>query len=120
MGTTETPKTEAERLQIIIDSLGLNAHSFSQELELKSSGTIYHILNGINGISYGMKMKILKKFPKLNIDFIDTGLGNVFKEKQETNKNDLSFSELFEMPNQLQRIENKLDTLLKLMQEKNN
>lgn len=65
---------EAERLQLLLKTLNINAKRFSNELGYLNPGSIYLILSGRNKLSgNNMINRILEKFPTVSYLFLKTG-----------------------------------------------
>ncbi len=67
-----------ERLQKLMDQEKITAARLADILEVQPSA-ISHILSGRNKPSFDFLQKIALKFPRLNIDWLITGKGNMFK-----------------------------------------
>lgn len=72
-----------ERIQQLLDRLGMTAARFADEIGVQKSG-ISHIMSGRNQPSYDFIMKTIHKFPKINIEWFMLGRGEMFIEKNET------------------------------------
>lgn len=66
------------RIQGIIQYYGMTAARFAEEIDVQRSG-ISHILNGRNQPSYDLILKILKRFPEIDAEWLILGSGNMFK-----------------------------------------
>lgn len=75
-----------ERVKHMIEALGLNGNTFSIAAGINPS-VLNHILNGRNAPSYGMLKKMVLPFDNINVEWLITGKGDVFKPKAEINKN---------------------------------
>jgi len=78
-----------DRLDQLIERLGKNANSFSQELGV-SNTHIYYIVKGNktlggkkNKPSFDLLQKITNAFPKVNIEWLVSGKGNMFHSEVE-------------------------------------
>ena len=63
-----------ERLQIILDYYGISATDFSNQISVNRS-TISHLLSGRNKPSLDFVMKVLGKFPDVELYWILNGKG---------------------------------------------
>jgi transcriptional regulator with XRE-family HTH domain len=72
-----------ERIQQLLDRLGMTATRFADEIGVQKSG-ISHIMSGRNQPSYDFMMKTIRKFPKINIEWFILGKGDMFIENAET------------------------------------
>jgi hypothetical protein len=121
---------DSKKMHMLLEALGETANSISKKLGYKSHQTIYHILNGTNGMSNEMKDNIVTKFPNVNKRFLTHDetpiildsrataeqvktLGIIDKESDEY----LQYQRTRAIPDQLDRIEeNQLE--IKEMLEK--
>lgn len=116
--------TDAKKMGDLIEALGTNASYFSKSLAYKSHRTIYAILDGTNSISEGMMHRIVQHYPNVNYNFLKKGELPILLDSAQTQAqmnvlnivpegNDLiSMKRLMGIPDQLDRIEDKLDKLL--------
>ena len=65
-----------KRFKLWLDSENLNANSLSKLVDLNRS-SISHIVNGRNKPSIDMLEKILSIYPKLNLNWLISGFGNM-------------------------------------------
>ena len=72
-----------KRLQIILNYYGISATDFSNQISVNRS-TISHLLSGRNKPSLDFVMKVLEKFPEVELYWILNGKGNF---PSENNKN---------------------------------
>lgn len=68
----------SQRLKYLIDSLGMNINSFSKECGYTSSTTIWRIINDNKKPSTPTLDNICNRFPKVNREWLLTGLGSMF------------------------------------------
>lgn len=68
---------ERDRLVKIIESEGLNAKQFSQEIGV-SAGTISNIIGGRNKPSLDVLQAVLRRFRTINCDWLIMGVGNMY------------------------------------------
>ena len=73
----------AKRLQKILDYYGVSATAFSDELDFNRS-TISHLLSGRNKPSLEFVMKVLQKYPEVELYWLLNGKGSFPSEKNET------------------------------------
>ncbi len=93
----------AKRLQKILTYYGLTATAFSEEINFNRS-TISHLLSGRNKPSLEFVLKVLKKFPEVELYWLLNGKG----EFPATSKNSLSTpaaTTISEKPNLFQQKE---------------
>lgn len=74
-----------ERLQQIIDSLGISVNRFSKEICANES-TIRKILLENTSMTSGNLRKIANKYPEFNIDWLVTGRGSMYYDTLESNQ----------------------------------
>ncbi|HOQ58618.1 MAG TPA: helix-turn-helix transcriptional regulator [Bacteroidales bacterium] len=68
-----------DRIKEILDSQGLNATQFAQKVNINVSA-LSHILSGRNNPSYDALQKIIVNFPGINVEWLMTGQGEMYKE----------------------------------------
>ncbi len=68
-----------DRIKEILDSQGLNATQFAQKVSMNVSA-LSHILSGRNNPGYDALQKIIVNFPKINVEWLMTGQGEMYKE----------------------------------------
>ena len=73
----------AKRLQQILDYYGVSATAFSEELDFNRS-TISHLLSGRNKPSLEFVMKVLQKYPEVELYWLLNGKGS-FPSDQNPN-----------------------------------
>lgn len=114
-------KEFSKRLGKILDFYGLTASALAEEIDFNRS-TISHLVSGRNKPSLEFVMKLLQKFPELNMDWLVLGKGSfpskVVSKPIENNFNtaptpsvskpENSFSEIIKETNT--KIENKLSS----------
>ncbi len=76
MFTNENISLMNKRFKIWLDSVNLNANSFSKLVNLNRS-TVSHIISGRNKPSIDVLEKILVIYPDLNINWLITGFGSI-------------------------------------------
>jgi transcriptional regulator with XRE-family HTH domain len=70
----------AKRLQIILDYYGVSATAFSEEIDFNRS-TISHLLSGRNKPSLEFVLKVLEKYPEVELYWLLNGKGKFPAEK---------------------------------------
>jgi len=89
----------AKRLQKILEHYGVSATAFSEEIEFNRS-TISHLLSGRNKPSLEFVMKVLQKYPEVELYWLLNGKGSFPLEKnQRTIERNSSTSNLDEDKN---------------------
>ena len=69
-----------KRLQVILNYYGISATDFSNQISVNRS-TISHLLSGRNKPSLDFVMKVLEKFPEVELYWILNGKGKFPSEK---------------------------------------
>lgn len=70
--------TPGKRLQWLLTDLDVTPYAFAKSLGYKSPDTVYHIINGINGMSKAFLNKIELKYYNINVSWLLTGRGVPF------------------------------------------
>jgi transcriptional regulator with XRE-family HTH domain len=99
----------AKRLQKILQYYGLSATAFSEEIDFNRS-TISHLLSGRNRPSLEFVMKVLQKFPEVELYWLLNGSGTFPAVKEEPNP--FSREELKSIGN-VETSDNRSENLLK-------
>ena len=73
----------AKRLQRILDYYGVSATAFSEEIDFNRS-TISHLLSGRNKPSLEFVLKVLQKYPEVELYWLLNGKGGFPSEKKHT------------------------------------
>ena len=73
----------AKRLQKVLDYYGVSATAFSEEIDFNRS-TISHLLSGRNKPSLEFVMKVLQKYPEIELYWLLNGKGS-FPAKESEN-----------------------------------
>jgi hypothetical protein len=121
---------DSKKMHMLLEALGETANSISKKLKYKSHQTIYHILNGTNGISNEMKDNIVKKFPNVNKRFLTHSETPVILDERATQEQVktfgiidkegdefLQFKRMKSIPDQLDRIENNQLELKEMLEK---
>ena len=85
-----------ERLLKFLNAIHLSSSRFAEEIGIQPSG-VSHILSGRNNPGYDFIVKILKKYPDLNPDWLILGEGEMFRNKSEA-------PDLFDNTDQIENI----------------
>ena len=80
--TTET-LSAWERIEIILNDLGITANAFARRIGLKRAETIYQIKRGKNGLSASLAERIASHYPQYVYKWLVTGTGDRFVERVE-------------------------------------
>lgn len=84
METTPLP-TDKEKIERLIEELGITTFHLTQELGLSKS-TIYHVLSGKNNLSMKLISQIATKYPNVNKTYLLKGTGTpLIEEKSKEN-----------------------------------
>lgn len=108
---------DSKRLENLIEVLATTPHKLSLDIGYKAPASVYHVLNGINKLSSGMRERILKRYPNVNPEFLKRGeLPIVFSKNELLEQNSLlnlknkdeefvkSIISFIEIPKKLDRI----------------
>lgn len=79
-----------KRLQLILDYYGISATDFSNQISVNRS-TISHLLSGRNKPSLDFVMKVLEKFPEVELYWILNGKGDFPSNKTKNSPISISF-----------------------------
>lgn len=109
----ETIITDSERMQTILDEIGISSYRLTQEINL-SSGAIYHVLSGKNKLSKNIIDKICTLYPDVNKKYLLKGIGEpmiesnissdaeyILVKKQDLEKVKKDIQNLYEILNKL-------------------
>ena len=72
---------QAQRLKEFIEDLGLAVDGFRVQCGIKSSSTLYLIINDGKRPSEKLLQKIIKRYPQLNKDWVETGVGEMYLDQ---------------------------------------
>jgi transcriptional regulator with XRE-family HTH domain len=81
-----------ERIKKLIEKENTTPSAFADEIGI-SRGSMNHILNGRNNPSLDMVLKIVKRYPNINLDWLMQGTPPIYKGEKASLEPDL-FSEL--------------------------
>lgn len=93
-----------ERLLKFMELEKVSAARFAEILDVQPSA-ISHILSGRNKPSFDLIEKIITKFPRLNVDWLITGKGNMYKVAVQQSL----FDEIHQPPPKTETIKPKVD-----------
>ncbi len=98
-----------ERINLILKSRNLNAAQFADEIGVQRS-SISHILTGRNNASLDFLLKVLKRYPEIDTDWLLTGKGVMIRstsvisgKPDETNENVSDNSTIFPLNPEIQK-----------------
>ncbi len=118
---------DSEIIKQIIEALGINPNILSTKLGYKSHASVYHVVNGLAKLSPGMMDRIVRTFPNVNYNFMTNQELPILLDEQgtisqanimniplskEDNMDIFKIKQFLDLPEQLNRIEEKLDMLL--------
>lgn len=69
---------ERQRLEQIIESEGLTAKQFAEEVGIQA-GTISNIVNGRNNPSLDVMQRVLNRFRTISSDWLILGIGSMYR-----------------------------------------
>lgn len=67
-----------DRIRMLLDAEKINSAKFAEIIGVQRS-SISHILTGRNNPSFDIIQRIAEKFPKINLEWLITGKGNMLK-----------------------------------------
>lgn len=73
-----------ERVQYIMETEGFNKNSFSAAIGINNNVTITRIINERRNPSHSTCEKIISRFPKYNLEWLEFGTGNMINENKNT------------------------------------
>ena len=110
----ETIITDSQRMQTILDEIGISSYRLTQEINL-SSGAIYHVLSGKNKLSKNIIDKICTLYPDVNKKYLLKGIG---EPMIETNiSNDAEY--ILVKKQDLEQVKKDIQNLYNLLQKLN-
>lgn len=74
---------DSEIIKAVLEKLDINANKLANLLECSSLSSVYHIVNGKQGLSEKMKARIIDKFPNVSYAFLSTNQGPVLLNEDE-------------------------------------
>ena len=86
----ETTITDPQKMQTILDEIGISSYRLTQELNL-SSGAVYHVLSGKNKLSKNIIDKICNIYPEVNKKYLIKGIGEPMLELNANISNDSEY-----------------------------
>lgn len=76
--------TDSQKIQAVMEELGISSYRLGQELNL-SSGALYHIISGKNNLSINVIDKICTKYPEVNKRYLIKGIGKPLLDNTVSN-----------------------------------
>ena len=113
----ETIITDAQKMQMILDELGISSYRLTQELKLSASA-IYHVINGKNQLSMNLINKICTTYPEVNKKFLVKSIGEPLIEKPLSIGADAEY--LIVKKQDFEQIKQDIKNLYELLQKINN
>lgn len=95
------------RITSFINTLGINSSIFADRIGVQRS-SISHILNGRNKPSIDFLEKLHLKYPNLNLEWLITGSGAMYKNISNGVDNKVNTNDLFEFTNVNEEKENSI------------
>lgn len=105
--------TDAQKMQTILDELGISSYRLTQELNLSASA-IYHVLSGKNQLSMNLINKICTTYPEVNKKYLIKGVGEPLIEKKPSNTDEYLVVKKQDFDEIKQDIKNLYELLQKL------
>ncbi len=113
----ETIITDSQKMQTILDEIGISSYRLTQELNL-SPGAVYHVLSGKNKLSKNIIDKICNLYPEVNKKYLIKGIGEpIIENKTSSGTDEYIIVKKQDFDEIKQDIKN-LYALLKKLQEK--
>ena len=116
--------TDSKRLQGLLDALSISAHKLSLELEYKAPASIYHVIEGLNTLSSGMRDRIISRYPNVNPEYLKHGelpillsRSQVAEQSEKYNINNKEVI-LVETIKSMLKIPEKLDRIIELLEDR--
>jgi hypothetical protein len=109
----ETIITDAQKIQMVLDELGLSSYRLTQELKLSASA-IYHVISGKNQLSMNLINKLCTAYPEVNKKFLVKGIGEPLIEKKPSSDTEYLVVKKQDLDEIKQDIKNLYEILQKL------
>ena len=96
-----------ERILLILKTRNISASQFADEINVQRS-SISHILSGRNNPSLELVMKIVKKYPEIDLEWLMMGKGQMIRSERPLAEVLPTVPDLFSneaLPNQIQQLE---------------
>jgi len=90
-----------ERIEKVIEHLGLNKNSFSKEIGLSNNVTIGRIIKQKRTPSSGTLRKISNRFPEISYEWLLTGSGDMIKSRSKSKQKNQSTTITEKSPEQV-------------------
>lgn len=92
-----------DRINVLLKAKNITARQFAEEIGIQPSG-ISHILSGRNNPSLDFVMKVMKRWPEININWLMFGKGEMYVDRS-----DAGTSEAAEMPLRYETPQQQMD-----------
>ena len=104
---------ERQRLEQIIESEGLTAKQFAEEVGIQA-GTISNIVNGRNNPSLDVMQRVLNRFRTISSDWLILGVGSMYRTNgaPDTTLFDIKPIEVEQPEHQEVKAENKSEQII--------
>ena len=104
---------ERQRLEQIIESEGLTAKQFAEEVGIQA-GTISNIVNGRNNPSLDVMQRVLNRFRTISSDWLILGVGSMYRANgaPDTTLFDIKPIEVEQAEQQEIKAENKSEQII--------
>jgi len=112
----KTMITDAQKIQMVLDELGISSYRLTQELKLSASA-IYHVISGKNQLSMNLIDKLCTAYPELNKKFLVKGVGEPLIEKKTSSDSDTEY--LVVKKEDLEQIKRDIKNLYEIVQKLN-
>ena len=84
-----------ERILELIRQFGLSPSQFADEIGVQRSA-MSHLVSGRNNPSLEFIMKVLKRFPQVNMEWLVSGTGTMTRDEQKVQPVEVTSPELFQ------------------------
>lgn len=116
-------KTDSQIIHELIEALNVNISILAKEINAKR-GTLYQVTSGNNSLSTNIKNKIVKRYPQVSMEFLNTGEGkpilsldNILTSDPSNNIEEEIYRQITLLNLKVNRIENILIDLVKVLKE---
>jgi predicted transcriptional regulator len=110
----ETIITDAQKIQMVLEELGVSSYRLTQELKLSASA-IYHVISGKNQLSMNLIDKLCTAYPELDKKFLVKGVGEPLIKKKPSDDTEY----LVVKKQDLEQIKQDIKNLYEIVQKLN-
>ena len=95
--------SDKEILKNICKNINRSIPMLAEDLKIKKQA-LYEVTNGRNCLSSRIKSKILDKFPNVNLEYLETGIGDIIIKNNPEKSIENKFNILIEMVKEIKKI----------------